>query len=207
MLYQQSLSASDLEQKTNEELCRLSQNGNRDAEEILAARCHRLVRRIARPYFLAGGDSEDLLQEGMLAVVKAMREYSPVHDAAFLTFAEHCIRNRLFSVLKAANSGKHSPLNQAVPYDPSIFDANPVFAQDDPEVMLIDEEKTSLLFRLVCKQLSAFEIKVLEQYLKGPTCSEIAQFVGKPPKSVENAVQRIRRKAAQQLSSGDISRS
>lgn len=205
MLYQQSFSGSALEQKTNEELCRLCQDGNRDAEEILAARCHRLVRRIARPYFLVGGDSEDLLQEGMLAVVKAMREYSPERDASFLTFAEHCIRNRLFSVLKAANSGKHSPLNQAVPYDPSLFDANPVLAQDDPEVMLMDEEKADSLFRCVCEQLSAFEIKVLEQYLSGLTCREIAQLVGKPPKSVDNAVQRIRRKAAQQLSSGDIS--
>ena len=205
MIYQHGVPILGLEQLTNEELCAASQNGNRDAEEVLAGRCHRLVRRISRPYFLVGGDSEDLLQEGMLAVVKAMREYSPEHDATFATFADRCIRNRLFSVLKAANSDKHSPLNQAVPFDPSLFDGNVVFSQDDPEVMLIDEEKANAIFRAVCDHLSAFEIKVLEHYLAGLTCSEIAQVVGKPPKSVENAVQRIRRKAARQLSSGDIS--
>ena len=205
MSYQQSNVYTDLEPLSNEELCRACQGGDRAAEEVLAGRCHRLVRSVARPFFLAGGDSEDLLQEGMLAVVRAMREYDPARDAAFLTFAERCIRNKLLSVLKAANSGKHSLLNQAIPYDPSIFDGNPAFAREDPEAMLLDKEKANALFHSVCRQLSAFEIKVLEHYLAGLTCGEIAELVGKPPKSVENAVQRIRRKAARQLSSGDLS--
>ncbi len=197
---------TQLESLTDEELCVLSKEGNRLAEEILVARYHRLVRSCARPYFLAGGDSEDLLQEGMFGLIKAMREYDQNRDAAFHTFAGTCIRNRLYSVLKAAASGKHVPLNQSVPLNPSLFDANPAFAQGDPEVLLIDREKAASLLQSVRQQLSEFEVKILGYYLDGLTCSEIADTVGRPPKSVDNAVQRIRRKLARQNSFGDVSK-
>ena len=195
-----------LETLADEQLCAACQKGNRNAEDVLAARYHRLVRRIARPYFLAGGDNEDLLQEGMVGLIKAMREYDPAQSASFCTFAEVCIRRRLYSVLKSAASGKHQPLNQAIPLNPSFFDVSLAFAQDDPEVLLIDREKTAGLLEYACKQLSAFEAEILGYYLDGLTCREIAGTVGKPPKSVENAVQRIRRKIGRQLQSGDISK-
>ena len=195
-----------LETLADEQLCAACQKGNRNAEDVLAARYHRLVRRIARPYFLAGGDNEDLLQEGMVGLIKAMREYDPAQSASFCTFAEVCIRRRLYSVLKSAASGKHQPLNQAIPLNPSFFDVSLAFAQDDPEVLLIDREKTAGLLEYTCKQLSAFEAEILGYYLDGLTCREIAGTVGKPPKSVENAVQRIRRKIGRQLQSGDISK-
>ena len=197
---------TQLETLTDEQLCVLCSGGNRDAEEILVGRYHRFVRSCARPYFLAGGDSEDLLQEGMFGLIKAMREYDPGRDASFQTFADTCIRNRLYSVLKAASSGKHLPLNQSVPLNPSLFDANPSFAQVDPEVLLIDREKAASLLQSTRKQLSEFEVKILGYYLDGLTCREIAETVGKSTKSVDNAVQRIRRKVARQLSQGDISR-
>ena len=197
---------TQLETLTDEQLCILCSEGNRDAEEILVGRYHRFVRSCARPYFLAGGDSEDLLQEGMFGLIKAMREYDPGRDASFQTFADTCIRNRLYSVLKAASSGKHLPLNQSVPLNPSLFDANPSFAQVDPEVLLIDREKAASLLQSTRKQLSEFEVKILGYYLDGLTCREIAETVGKSPKSVDNAVQRIRRKVARCISSGDISK-
>ena len=197
---------TQLETLTDEQLCVLCSGGNRDAEEILVGRYHRFVRSCARPYFLAGGDSEDLLQEGMFGLIKAMREYDPGRDASFQTFADTCIRNRLYSVLKAASSGKHLPLNQSVPLNPSLFDANPSFAQVDPEVLLIDREKAASLLQSTRKQLSEFEVKILGYYLDGLTCREIAETVGKSPKSVDNAVQRIRRKVARCISSGDISK-
>ena len=106
-----------LQTLSDEALCALVKQGSRDAEEILVGRYHRLVRSCARPYFLAGGDSEDLLQEGMFGLIKAIREYEPGHEASLCTFAETCIRRRLYSVLRAAASGKHSPLNQAVPLE------------------------------------------------------------------------------------------
>ena len=133
-----------LETLSDEQLCAACQSGSRNAEEVLAARYHRLVRSIARPYFLAGGDSEDLLQEGMLGLIKAMREYDPTQAAMFSTFADVCIRRRLYSVLKAASSGKHQPLNQAIPLNPSFFDVSLAFAQVDPEVLLIDRETQSI---------------------------------------------------------------
>ena len=191
---------------SDEELCACVRAGNRLAEEVLAARYHRLVRSCARPYFLAGGDSEDLLQEGMFGLIKAMREYDPDRDASFRTFAETCIRHRLYSVVKAAAAGKHAPLNQSVPLNPSLFEANVSFAQPGPEDLLIDREKAVSLLENVRKQLSEFEVMILGFYLDGLTCREIAAAVGRSPKSVDNAVQRIRRKVARQLSSGDISK-
>ena len=122
MVNSKEASFAYLETLSDEQLCAACQTGNRNAEEVLAARYHRLVRSIARPYFLAGGDNEDLLQEGMVGLIKAMREYDPGQSASFCTFAEVCIRRRLYTVLKSASSGKHQPLNQAIPLNPSFFD-------------------------------------------------------------------------------------
>lgn len=201
------LNYSILQSQDDEILCRMAQKGNRDAEEILVSRYHRLVRSAARPFFLTGGDTEDLLQEGMFGLIKAIREYDNHRDASFFTFADHCVRNRLYSALRAASSGKHSPLNQAVPLDPSFFDESIPFAQVDPEVVLIDAEKAEYLLHMARQQLSVFEQKVLGFYLDGLTCREIADTVGKSPKSVDNAVQRIRRKIGRRLTSGELSNS
>lgn len=189
----------------DEVLCQQAQLGDQQAEEVLILRYHRTVRSAARPYFLAGGDSEDLLQEGMVGLLKAVREYDPGRDAKFSTFAETCIRNRIYTVLKSASSGKNSPLNQAVPLNPSLLEAS-TFAQVDPEVLLIDREKVQHLLEITRQQLSVFESEVLGFYLDGLTCREIADTVGRAPKSVDNAVQRIRRKIGRQLSIGDISK-
>lgn len=133
---------------TDEDLCRLVAEGNRQAEEILAARYIRLVRTCARPYFLAGGDSEDLTQEGMLGLIKAVREFNGNKDASFRTFAEICIRSRLYSALRSAGREKHQVLNQSVSLDTPDFDSNSYtsgtnhLAQRDPEDDLIDREHT-----------------------------------------------------------------
>lgn len=199
------------EQLSDESLCELAASGNRDAEEELVTRYNRLVRTCARPFFLIGGDSEDLTQEGMVGLIKAVREYDALKEASFRTFAEICIRNRLYSVLRAAARDKHSPLNQSVPLDTPFFDSNSYtsgtsnLAQRNPEDFLIDREHTKSLLSGVRKQLSEFEAKILGYYLDGLSCREIAETVGRSPKSVDNAVQRIRRKVAQQLLSGDIS--
>ena len=196
----------------DEELCRLAAKGDRLAEEILVTRYNRLVRSCARPFFLAGGDSEDLTQEGMVGLIKAVREYDASKEASFRTFAEICIRSRLYSVLRAAARDKHVPLNQSVPLDTPFFDSNSYtsgtsnLARRDPEDDLIDREHTAALLSGVRKQLSEFEAKILGFYLDGLSCREIAKAVNKPPKSVDNAVQRIRRKVARQLLSGDLSK-
>ena len=204
---------SELERQPDETLCFLASAGNRLAEETLVTRYNRLVRTCARPFFLAGGDSEDLTQEGMVGLITAVREYDAGKEASFRTFAEICIRNRLYSVLRASARDKQQPLNQSLSLDDSHFDSNPLtsgtnnLAQRNPEDFLIDREHTAALLSGVRKQLSEFEAKILGYYLDGLSCGEIAKAVGRPPKSVDNAVQRIRRKVARQLFSGDFSRS
>ena len=146
-----------------------------------------------------------------MGLIHAVREYDASKAASFRTFAETCIRNRLYSVLRAASRDKHQPLNQSVSLDTPFFDSNSYtsgtthLAQRNPEEFLIDREHTAALLTGVRKQLSEFEAKILGYYLDGLSCREIAETVGKPPKSVDNAVQRIRRKVAQQLLSGDFS--
>ena len=185
---------SQLEQRTDEELALLARGGDRAAEELLVARYHRLVRTCARPYFLTGGDSEDLTQEGMFGLLKAVREYHTEKEASFRTFAEICIRSRLYSVLRDNSRDKHKPLNQSVSLDTPDFDSNSYtsgtsnLAQRNPEDRMIDRERTAALLSGVRKQLSEFEAKILGYYLDGLTCREIADTVGKPPKSVDNAV-------------------
>ena len=207
----QEQSHPPLERHSDETLCVLAASGNREAEEVLVTRYNRMVRTCARPFFLIGGDSEDLTQEGMVGLIKAVREYDAAKEASFRTFAEICIRSRLYSVLRAAARDKHSPLNQSVPLDTPFLDSNSYtsgtshLAQRNPEDFLIDREHTAALLAGVRKQLSEFEAEILGYYLDGLSCREIAETVGKPPKSVDNAVQRIRRKVARQLQSGDLS--
>ena len=154
----------------------------------------------------------DLTQEGMVGLITAVREYDAGKEASFRTFAEVCIRSRLYSVLRASARDKQQPLNQSLSLDDSLFDSNPLtsgtsnLAQRNPEDFLIDREHTAALLSGVRKQLSEFEAKILGFYLDGLSCREIAKAVNKPPKSVDNAVQRIRRKVARQLLSGDLSK-
>ena len=196
----------------DEELCRLSREGERDAEEILVKRYTRLVRKLARPYYLAGGDSDDLIQEGMIGLIHGLREYEGGKSASFRTFAEICIRNRLYSAVRAAARDKHMPLNQSVPLEIPVFDSHtsvlgaPLVSQTNPEDLIIGREGVRDKLSVVCRQLSEFEAKILGYYLDGLTTQEMAEAVSRSPKSVDNAVQRIRRKAARQLSSGDLSK-
>ena len=204
-------SCENADSLTDEALCALASSGGRLAEETLVTRYNQLVRSCARPFFLVGGDSEDLIQEGMVGLLKAIREYDAEKEASFRTFAEICIRNRLFSVLRASARDKHKALNQSISFNTPDFDSNSyasgtsALAQRNPEEFLIDREHTAALLSGVRKQLSEFEAKILGYYLDGLSCGEIARAVGKPPKSVDNAVQRIRRKVARQILSGEFS--
>ena len=200
---------------TDEALCALAAAGDRLAEEQLVIRYNRLVRMCARPYFLAGGDSEDLIQEGMVGLLTAIREYNPSKAAGFRTYAEVCIRNRLLSAVKAAARDKHTPLNNSVSFETPLFRENgdrfayhaPGRQLEDPEEIFLSRESFRERMEALMGQLSGFEANVLRLYLNGLSYSEIAAEVNKSPKSVDNAVQRIRRKLAQHSSSGDISRS
>lgn len=202
MVFYDTDSHTPLEELTDEALCRRVSQGDRTAEEVLVTRYNRLVRAITRPYFLAGGDSDDLIQEGMMGLMKAVREFDSSKEASFRTFAEVCIRNRMFSALRAASREKHSPLNQSISIEAPFFDSNSYatvsghVSSCDPEELLLLREKAEHDFVRINQQLSSMERSVLSLYLDGLTYGEIAKVLKKPPKSVENAVQRIRRKAA-----------
>lgn len=200
-------------QQSDEFLCGLAASGDRLAEECLALRYRQMVRIYARPYFLAGGDSEDLIQEGMIGLLSAIRGFRPDKEVVFRTYAQVCIRNRICSAVKAAAREKHDPLNRSISFSSTLFDealndytydVRPMGA-DDPEGMLIDKEDRKTQLRALLEKLSRFEKTVLALYLDGFSCQEIAQRVDRPVKAVDNAVQRIRRKAAPFLTSGDIS--
>ena len=195
------------------DLQRIAVTGDREAEEILAARYMYLVRACARPLFLAGGDSEDLIQEGTFGLVSAIRQYSSECETSFKTFAEHCIRMRLYSAIKSASRLKHFPLNDGVSFEQLSEDhraplsAVPEVFRRSPEDLVLARESKEELYTAFSRCLSAFENKVLDLYLDGLSYREIAQRLGKEPKAVDNAVQRIRRKLARNPSLGDISKS
>ena len=179
---------------TDEELCLKAAEGDRVAEETLVLRYMRLARACARPYFLVGGDSEDLLQEAMFGLLKAIREYDSSHDALFKTFAEVCMRNRIRSAVTAALRGKHAPLNQSI-----SMDEQPLLEQQyaiDPEELFINREEEEEWFATLNRKLSPLERRILSLYLHGYSYREIGKQVGRSDKSVDNAVQRIRRKIA-----------
>ena len=200
---------------SDEELCARVSSGDRLAEEILVMRYNRLVRVCARPFFLVGGDSEDLIQEGMLGFLSAVRSFQTDKATSFRTYAEVCIKSRLISAVRAASSGKHSPLNSYISFETPSFDGIADFSsataigmpQSNPEDVIISREELQEHLDTAKGQLSGFEAKVLSFYLDGLSYQEIAAQVKRSPKSVDNAVQRIRRKLAQHFSPGEFSKS
>ena len=176
--------------------------GNADAEEQLIEKYSRLVRACSRPYFLVGGDNEDLIQEGMLGLLSAIRQYDPDRDASFRTYAELCIRNRLLTAIRSAQRFKHTPLNASLSIESPQFDESRVITPEtfrDPEELIIIRELTDEIILGSSASLSRFEKTVLDYYLEGLSYAEISKKTGKPTKSVDNAIQRIRKKLAKFL--------
>lgn len=185
---------------TDAELISFSREGNAVAEEALASRYAQLVRVCARPFFLAGGDSEDLLQEGMIGLLSAIRNFDLNCGVSFRTYAEQCIRNRIISAITSASRQKHNPLNQRISFEyllneepNGLQSPNTDFTRRTEDQVLAREWEEELLV-VNAKQLSRFEREVLVMYLQGLSCKEIAKSLNRPEKSIDNAVQRIRRK-------------
>lgn len=198
---------------SDEALCSRAASGDRAAEEKIVVRYTRLVRIFSRPYFLAGADSEDLIQEGMLGLLKAVREYDNTRDASFSTYAAICIRNRLYSAIRSAARDKHAPLNRYIPFELSFLQeasghcvGGVSSVASDPETLIIQQEAHKELLDALKGRLSNFEADVLRLYLQGLSYSEIAERVSCPPKSADNAIQRIRRKLARYLYPGETSK-
>ena len=201
----------DYAEYSDAELQSLAADGDRSAEDALAGRYIQLVRACARPLFLVGGDSEDLIQEGTFGLVSAIRQFNPDSGTSFHTFAEHCIKMRLLSAVRSASRLKHFPLNDGVSFeqlseDPSTqLSVFPEMFRRSPEDLVLARESKEELYSALSDCLSKFEMKVLDFYLEGLSYSDISTRLGKDAKSVDNAVQRIRRKLARNPNFGDIS--
>ena len=194
-------------------LQKLAVEGDRNAEEVLAERYLRLVRICARPLFLAGGDSEDLIQEGTFGLLSAIKNFDPEDGSSFRTFAEHCIRMRLLSAIKSASRNKHFPLNDGISLEQLSEESSAdlsAISEDfrcNPEELVLARESKEELYAAFSRCLSRFEIKVLDLYLEGLSYREIAERLCKSAKCVDNAVQRIRQKLARDTTLGDFSKS
>ena len=183
-------------------LAQKAARGDPNAEEALVSDYAWLVRACARPYFLAGGDGEDLIQEGMLGLLSAVRTFDPAKGAKFATYAETCVRRRIYSAIRSASGYKHTPLNSYISLESQQLDENNTQSARflrDPEDFVIARESAREVERLLYGALSRFESGVLELYLEGMSYKDMAVRLEKSSKSVDNAVQRIRKKLAQIL--------
>ena len=186
------------DQLTDEELIRRLRDGDGDVEEYLLEKYKRMVRTIAREYYLAGGSQEDLLQEGMLGLFRAIRTYNPDRGASFSTYARVLVERQMYSAIDSSNTLKQKTLNTSVSIEAmgeNREDAG-LRTWESPETLLLDRENTENLRKEIFSRLSLMEKRVLEDYLNGYDYTEIAARMGRTPKSVDNALQRIRSKAA-----------
>ncbi len=176
---------------TDEELAALAQKGDKTAVEELLTRYKNVVLSVARGFFLSGGETEDLVQEGMCGLYSAMVSYTS-GKSGFSTYALHCIRNRIIDAVKVSSSSKNYALNNFVP----IVEAGEEGYTDEksPEDELIKRENRREFLQKISKVLSSFEFKVIVMYMDGLTMAEIASSVNKPVKSIDNALQRAKHK-------------
>ena len=163
-----------------------------------------LVKRKARPLYLMGGDQDDLIQEGMIGLFKAVRDYDKSKGMSFNSFAQLCVTRQMYTAVEASNRKKHTPLNSYISLYSGTLEQNsgnvplqdilPAVNGANPEDVVICQENTQQMEKELNKRLSAYERQVLEYYLSGKDYQEIAGLLGKAPKSVDNALQRIRKK-------------
>ena len=171
------------------QLAALSNTGDNLAEETLFRRYKNLVKKTVRPYFIIGADREDLIQEGMIGLYKAIRAFESARDSQFSAFAARCIKNQILTAVQSASRKRHSPLNTYISIDERLPDED-----CNPEKILIFREGKSNLENFVSTSLSPLESRILLYYLQGHTYAEIGEKTGRGTKSVDNALFRIRNK-------------
>ena len=191
---------------TDEELISMFRDGDQDAMEMLLNKYKGMVLGKARSMFILGGDSDDLIQEGMLGLFKAVRDYDCGRDASFRTFAQLCVSRQLYTAVTASSRKKHLPLNSAISLSQPLgetdseengevlVDCLEADVSTNPEEYMIEREEAESLEEKIEKELSPFEKQVLELHLTGMGYVEIAHVLNRDEKSTDNALQRIRTK-------------
>ena len=175
-------------------------NGEREIANYLVDKYENLVRKKARALYLAGSDQEDLLQEGMLGLYKAVKEYQPDKGATFYTFASACISNQMYKAVTSSRRQKHQPLNDSLSLNELEENtAWNLITEESPEKIFLEQERSEHITSKIDSSLSTFEKQVLEMYLDGDGYIEIGEKLNKPSKSIDNALQRIRKKVRNTL--------
>jgi RNA polymerase sporulation-specific sigma factor len=196
---------------SDEELVAMAKNGDKEAVVRLLQRYHYFVRLKANSYFLAGGDGEDLMQEGYIGLYKAIRDYEYGRSTSFRSFAELCVTRQIITAIKTASRQKHLPLNTYVSFSHSpssadfdtrtLADILPSGRTTDPVQQVISSEEVESLTDCLTRMLSPLESRVLKFYLEGNSYEDIAAQIGHDTKTVDNALQRIKRKVTVHLES------
>ncbi len=204
----------DFERFNDEELIEMVHQGNTDALDFLITKYRLLVRAKARSYFLIGADKEDIVQEGMIGLYKAIRDFKGDKLASFRAFAELCITRQIITAIKTATRQKHIPLNSYISLDKPIFDEESDRTlmdvltgaiMDDPEELMIHREEFGYLEEKMSEILSELELQVLALYLDGQSYHEISAKLNRHVKSIDNALQRVKRKLERHLALEEMS--
>ena len=192
-------------------LVALAKQGSTDAYDRLLRRYHGFVRLKASSYFLIGGDSDDLIQEGLVGLYKAIRDYRTDRESSFRNFAELCITRQIITAVKTATRNKHSPLNQYVSFssspaalddgEPTLDEVLPGPSVNDPVNQVISSEELRSLVACLSSVLSDLESRVLSLYLDGHSYEAVGEKLGCDTKTVDNALQRVKRKVGAHLAS------
>ena len=203
-----SYGREDLNILADEELVCMAKEGSGSAYDFLIEKYRDLAKTIAKKYFIAGGDNEDVIQEGMIGIFKAVRDYDEGKNASFRTFATLCIERQIQTAVSGANREKHKILNESISINLPTKDAGdeagtnevemgsviPSPGSDNPENLTLLRESFAELRKLSEVVLSDLEMQVFQGLVEGKSYREIAEALGKSPKSIDNAVQRVKRK-------------
>ena len=203
---------NDIPAKTDEEIAFMACSGDSTATDYLLNKYRNNVLAAARRYFPIGADREDIIQEGMIGLFKAVRDYRSGNEASFATFANLCINRQILTAVKSATRKKHIPLNSYVSLSKSVYEDGTETTLEDvltdnfeksPEDIFINKEKYSKTEQLIFSSLSKFETAVLMHYLCGKSYSDIAAALGKSEKSIDNALQRIKKKIEKNIADSE----
>ena len=194
---------------SDDELIDRLRRGESAIMDYICEKYKNLVRSKAKSMFILGGDNEDLIQEGMIGLFKAVRDYDMGRDASFFTFAELCINRQMYTAVQAAQRKKHSPLNNYISLDgtpggaegeragiPTLYAER---TEQNPEELFLDKERMAYLEKAILEELSEFEKQVFDLYMTGMSYSQIAKVLGRDEKATDNALQRLKSKIKKML--------
>ena len=208
MVLQTAFSLKDSSNKTDEELAEFAKNEDKDALEYLLNRYKDLVEMKVNKYFIIGAEKEDIIQEGLIGLYKAIKSFDANKESSFKSFANLCIERQLITAIKTSNRQKHMPLNSSISLNANAYDedSDTEFLEkldmqvlEDPLDTITKKEYYKSIETKIDQNLSDFEKQVLTRYARGESYVNIAQKLATPVKSIDNAIQRIRKKASKNI--------